>query len=111
MKFAGNSGYKVVITRDAKSQLARILRYIRQDLANEQAARSVKEDITETRTRLSHVADSLKLCDDPDLRALGYRTIHLKRHRYFMLYKIIDDIARVDGIYHDLQDYEHIIYK
>ena len=55
------------------------------------------------------MAGSLKLCDDPELQALGYRTIHLKRHRYFLLYKIIDDIVRVDGIYHDLQDYESVL--
>ena len=109
MKFAGNSEYKVVITRGAKAQLAQILRYIRQDLGNEQAAQSVKEDMTETKARLFRVASSLKLCDDPELYALGYRTIHLKSHRYFMLYKIIDDIVRVDGIYHDLQDYENIL--
>lgn len=48
------------------------------------------------------------MCDNPKLRALGYHTIHLKRHKYFMLYKIIDDMVRVDGIYHDLQDYENI---
>ncbi len=62
----------------------------------------------ETKVRLSLVADSLKLCANPKLRALGYRTILLKRHRYFMLYKIIDDMVRVDGIYHDLQDYENL---
>lgn len=59
MKFAENSEYKVVITRDAKTHLAQILRYIRQDLG-------------------------------------------------IMLYKIIDDMVRVDGICHDLQDYENL---
>lgn len=108
MKFAGNSKYKVVITRSARAQLAQILRYLRQNLSNEQAARNVKEDIEDTKLRLSCIAGSLKLCDDPELRVLGYRTIHLKRHRYFMLYKIIDNMVRVDGIYHDLQDYENI---
>lgn len=107
MKFAGNSEYKVVITRGARAQLAQILRYLRQDLGNEQAARSVKEDIEETKLRLSHVAGSLKLCDAPKLRALGYRTIHFKRHKYFMLYKIEDDKVYVIGLYHDLQDYEN----
>lgn len=107
MKSAGNSKYKVVITRSARTQLAQILRYIRQDLMNEQAARSVKEDIEDTKIRLSQVAGSFKLCDDSELRAMGYRTIHLKRHRYFMLYKVVGDIVRVDGIYHDLQDYEN----
>lgn len=106
MKFAENSRYKVVITHATKIQLAQILRYLRQDVGNEQAAQSVKDDILETKIRLSHVAGSLKLCDNPRLHALGYRTIHLKHHKYFMLYKIIDNIVRVDGIYHDLQDYE-----
>ncbi len=109
MKFTGNSKYKVIITRSAKAQFAQILRYLRQNLGNEQAAVNVKEDMEETRARLPYVAGSLKLCDDPALKALGYRTIHLKRHRYFLLYRIIDDMVRVDGIYHDLQDYENIL--
>ena len=104
MKSTESSKYKVIITRSARTQFAQILRYLRRDLGNEQAARNVKEDMEETRAKLPYVADSLKLCDD-----LGYRTIHLKRHRYFLLYKIIDDIVRVDGIYHDLQDYENIL--
>lgn len=108
MKFAGNSEYKVVITRDAKAHLAQILYYIRRDLGNEQAARNVKDDISETKTRLSHIAGSLKLCENTCLRDLGYRTIHLKHHNYFMLYRIQDSIVYVDAIYHDLQDYENI---
>lgn len=110
MKSAGNSEYKVIITHGAKAQLAHILRYLKQNLKSEQAARNVKKDMEETKDKLSHIAGSLKLCDNPKLCALGYRTIHLKHHRYFMLYKIIDDIVRVDGIYHDLQDYENILW-
>ena len=111
MTFAKNSTYKVVITRNARTQLANILRYLRRELKNEQAARSVKDDMMDTKFRLSYLANNLKLCDNPELRTLGYRTIHLKYHRYFMLYKIIDNIVRVDGIYHDLQDYENFFQK
>lgn len=107
MKSARNSEYKVIITYSAKAQLAQILRYLRQDLESEQAARSVKADMEDTKIRLSHIAGNLKLCDSPRLRALGYRTIHLKHHQYFMLYKVIDNMVRVDGIYHDLQDFEN----
>lgn len=39
MKSARNSEYKVIITCGAKAQLAQILRYLRQDLKSEQAAR------------------------------------------------------------------------
>ncbi len=107
MKSASSLEYKVIITNGAKTQLAQILRYLRQDLKSEQAARSVKADMEDTKIRLSHMAGSFKLCDNPRLNALGYRIIHLKRHQYFMLYKIVSDMVRVDGIYHDLQDYEN----
>lgn len=57
--------------------------------------------------RLSYMASGLKL-RDPRLRDLGYRTIHFKRHNYFMLYRIQDDMVYVDAIYHNLQNYENI---
>lgn len=41
---------------------------------------------------------------DTDFKVI--RVIHFKRHNYFMLYRIHDDIVYVDVIYHDLQDYE-----
>lgn len=53
------------------------------------------------------MAGSLKLCDDSKLRALGYRTIHFKHHKYFMLYRIQDGKVYVDGVYHDSLDYEN----
>lgn len=109
MKSVGNLEYKVVITPYARSQLAHILRYLRCDLKNEQAARNVKEDMENTKHRLSHVAQNLKLCEHSKLRELGYRIIHLSKHRYFMIYKVENNVARVYGIYHDLQDYENIL--
>ncbi len=66
------------------------------------------EDAEGTKLRLSRVAGSLKLCEAPKLRDLGYRTIHFKQHNYFMLYRIENNIVYVDSIYHDLQDFESI---
>ncbi|MDE7311194.1 MAG: type II toxin-antitoxin system RelE/ParE family toxin [Eubacterium sp.] len=108
MKSALNSEYKVVITHDAKAQLTQILRYLKQELGNDQAAQSMKSDMKDTKQRLSRIAGSLKLCDDAKLRSLGYRTIHFKHHRYFMLYRIEDSIVYVDAVYHDLQDFENL---
>lgn len=100
--------YKVILTHPAKVQLEHIIDYILSKYENSQEALSIMEDAEETRFRLSHVAASLKLCDDAKLHSLGYRTIHFKHHRYFMLYRIQDDIVYVDAIYHDLQDYKNI---
>ena len=102
--------FDVIFTDTAKAQIKNILDYIFYELENEQAARSVEQDMKETATRLAHVAGYLKLCDDPDLRSLEYRTIHLKHHRYFMIYKIVKTQVFIAGVYHDLQDYENIFH-
>ncbi len=109
MSWNADMDYNVILTDTAKNQFQEILDYIFFELKNVQAAYSVEQDMKETVQRLSLVAGSLKLCDDPDLRTLGYRTIHLKRHKYFMLYKIIERRAYIVGIYHDRQDYENIL--
>lgn len=109
MSWNTDTDYEVILTDAAVIQFQKILDYIFFELENVQATRSVEQDMKETLKRLSHVAGSLKLCDDPKLRNLGYRTIHLKRHKYFMLYKVIGRWVYVIGIYHDLQDYENIL--
>ena len=101
--------YEVILTYPAKAQFDHVINYILCEFESEQAALSVLNDAEDTKSRLAHVAGSLKLCDDPKLRALGYRTIHFRRHRYFMLYEVADDCAYILGIYHDLQDYENIL--
>lgn len=100
--------YEVILTDSAKAQLDHAIDYILSEFKSEQAALSVMEDADDTKNRLAHVAGNLKLCDDPGLRALGYRTIHFKHHKYFMLYRIENGKAYVDAIYHDMQDYENI---
>ena len=104
-----DTDFKVIFTDKAEIQAQQILDYLACELENVQAALSVEQNMKDIAARLSHMVNSLKLCDDADLRALGYRTIHFRRHRYFMLYEVADDCAYVLGIYHDLQDYENIL--
>ncbi|MDE7477301.1 MAG: type II toxin-antitoxin system RelE/ParE family toxin [Lachnospiraceae bacterium] len=102
-------GYKVIISDKAELQLDQFIYYILVELGNEQAAQNVLADAEETKERLANVADSLKLCDNSRLRSLGYRTIRFEHHRYFMVYRIDGNIVYVEGIYHELQDYENYI--
>ena len=74
---------------------------------NIQAAQNVLDDYDATVESLKRVAGSLKLCDNPKLRQLEYRRINFLNHRYFMMYRIIDDKVFVDNIFHELQDYEN----
>lgn len=101
--------YKVVLTSMAEMQFRDIIDYLLYELENQQAAINVVNDFDDTIVRLSHTADSLKLCDDKVLRAEGYRTIHFKKHRYLMVYTLDEDTAYIEGIYHDLQDYENAL--
>lgn len=96
--------YKVIITHLAQSQLSR---YISHQLGNKQAARAVLQDARETKAALVKSADSLPLCRDPDLKALGYHLIHFRRHRYLFLYEIREQTAYIEAVYHELQDYEN----
>lgn len=98
--------YNVRITKKALAQLEDCVAYIQHTLLNPVAADNVTLDAEKTKMELAHVAGSLKLCDHPVLRGLGYRGIKFEKHDYVMLYRIDGQTVYVDGIYHSMQDYE-----
>lgn len=99
--------YKVVITSDAEADLEGFIRYLLFEKRSEQAATNLLNDFEVTKRSLSRTAGSLKLCDNPKLKAIGYRRINFLSHRYFMLYRLKGIDAIVDNIFHELQDYEN----
>ena len=102
--------YKVVVTKDAEEDLERFIKYLIIEKESLQAAENLLNDFDATTESLKHVAGSLKLCDNPELHQLEYRRINFLNHRYFMLYRIVDDVVFVDNIFHELQDYENKMY-
>lgn len=102
--------YRVVITADAEEDLDKFIKYLLFEKENPQAAQNVLNDFDATKESLKRVAGSLKLCDNPRLRKLGYRRINFLNHRYFMMYRIEDDVVYIDNIFHELQDYESKMY-
>lgn len=101
--------YDVVLSVQAQTHFREIINYLLYELQNQQAAASIADDFDNTIARLSHVAGSLKFCNDSVLRDKGYRTIHFRKHRYLMVYTVDGDRAYVEDIYHDLQDYESVL--
>ena len=101
--------YKVVMMKGAEEDLDRFIAYLLFEKRNEQAARNLLDDFEKTKSNLSNVAGSLKLCDNPKLRELGYRRINFLMHRYFLLYRIEGNIVFIDNIFHELQDYESMM--
>ncbi|MCR4926821.1 MAG: type II toxin-antitoxin system RelE/ParE family toxin [Lachnospiraceae bacterium] len=100
--------YKVIIMPPAKRRLDMYIGYVAEELKNIQAARAISDDATETKRILSVTADSLKLCDNDILRKYGYHKIMFRKHDYVMLYRIVENMVLIDGIFHTLQDYESI---
>ncbi len=45
---------------------------------------------------------------DPALKAFGYRRKMILGTRYLCIYRIDGDTVWIDGIYHELQDYENL---
>ncbi|MBD5157548.1 MAG: type II toxin-antitoxin system RelE/ParE family toxin [Butyrivibrio sp.] len=101
--------YKVVIAESAEKELDRFVTYLLFEKKSEQAVRNLLNDFEATKISLSNVAGSLKLCDNPKLKELGYRRINFLSHRYFMLYRVEENTVYVDGIFHELQDYEKVM--
>lgn len=101
--------YRVVMMEGAEEDLDRFVVYLLFEKKNEQAARNLLDDFEKTKISLSNVAGSLKLCDNPKLKKLGYRRIDFLTHRYFMLYRIEGNTVFVDNIFHELQDYENLM--
>ena len=98
--------YKIVVTKDAEDDLDQFIKYLIFEKESMEAAQNVLNDYDATINTLKNAAGSLKLCDNPRLRQLEYRRINFLNHRYFMLYRIVDDVVYVDNIFHELQDYE-----
>ena len=97
----------VVVTEDVQNDLDRFVYYLFVEKLNRQAAKAVLDDYDETINELSNIAGSLKLLEDPELS--NYRKIRFRRHNYYLLYRIQEDIVIIDRMFHDLQDVDNIL--
>ena len=107
--------FDVFVTSDAKEDLEGfiyylLVYYLLVEKKSRQAAMNVLDDFEATKRSLATVAGSIKICDNPRLKALGYRRINFLSHRYFMLFRIEGNQVIVDHIFHELQDYERKMF-
>ena len=101
--------YKVVITINAQEDMDSIVEYMINCLCNTQAARNFLDSLNHTLDLLKSNAESYKLCSNKKLSALGYRQLNLIKTRYFLLYRVEQDIVFIDGVFHEVQDIENKI--
>lgn len=102
--------FKLIISDLAEADLEHFLDYLINQKKSYQAAQAVYSDFVRTKNRLKVVAGSLALDQDPDLQALGYHKIRFSKHAYFMLYRLEGNLAIVDRIYHESQDYKSDVW-
>ncbi|HBT96324.1 MAG TPA: type II toxin-antitoxin system RelE/ParE family toxin [Desulfobulbaceae bacterium] len=79
-------GYKLIVSRDAHEDLAGIIGYITNELANREAAASFLDEVEERYNRVINNPHIYALCNDARLERMGYRKIVIKN--YLILYRI-----------------------
>lgn len=101
--------YRVELSELASMQYDKFLEYIYFVLKNPQAASNLMRDFDDTISMLEEQADHFGYCKSERLRKSGFHKIHLRTHRYLLVYRMKDDRVIVEGMYHELQDYENTI--
>ncbi len=103
--------YKVIIMPPAKRRLDMYVYYTYGNLKEQTGGKVNSCRCERNKKRLSVIADSIKICDDPLLAQYGYRKIRFVKHKFVMIYRIESTQVIVDGIFHELQDYEGIFAR
>ena len=102
--------FNVEISELAERQYGDILSYIANQLENPQAVKNVIDDFDSTVNRLEKLADKFGFCKSERLKVLGLHKIRFEKHRYLFVYRIEgQQEVVIEGMYHELQDYENAI--
>ncbi len=101
--------FNVEISELAEIQYDNILSYISNVLNNPQALENVINDFDDTIAKLEKGADIFSFCNSKRLKEMGLHKIKLAKHRYLLVYRIVDKNVIIEGMYHELQDYENSI--
>lgn len=101
--------FNVELSELAEKQYDNILFYIANVLKNPQALESVMDDFDDTIVKLEKMADAFGYCKSKRLKGMGLHKIGFENHRYLLVYRVKGSQVIVEGIYHELQDYENTI--
>ena len=101
--------FNVELSELAETQYDNILSYISNVLKNPQAVANVMDDFDDIVGKLERMADSFGYCNSKRLKEMGLHKIKFVKHRYLFVYRIIDRKVIIEGMYHELQDYENSI--
>ncbi len=101
--------FNVEFSELAERQYDEILSYIANELKNHQALKNVIDDFDETIAKLEQMADSHGYCNSDRLKEMGLHKIRFAKHRYLFVYRVNKSQVIIEGMYHEMQDYENSI--
>ena len=101
--------FNVELSELAEKQYDKILSYIAYELKNPQALQNVMDDFDDTIAKLEEMADSFGYCNSERLKEMGLHKIVFVKHRYVFVYRVNGRSVIVEGMYHEMQDYENSI--
>lgn len=101
--------YKVVETAPASRDLAGILGYLAETLANPMAASALADEINACYDSLEQMPNLYALCQDVRLRKLGYRKVTIKN--YIMIYRVSEanQSVYILRFFYGRRDYEKLL--
>ena len=101
--------YSVEISELAEEQYDNILDYLANEKKNSQAVSGVINDFDYAVEQLERMAETFGYCQDFRLKLMGFHKLHFKNYRYLFVYRINGSRVIIEGMYHELQDYENAI--
>jgi plasmid stabilization system protein ParE len=101
--------FNVEMSELAERQYDSILSYTANKLKNPQALKNIMDDFDNTIEILGNMADSFGYCKSKRLKEMGLHKIGFAKHRYLFVYRVNNSKVIIEGMYHELQDYENSI--
>ena len=98
--------YKVFVQTDARDDLRKCIDYLLYIKKNRQAAQNLLEDFHETLGVLANIAGSVRDPESEMLNTRKLKRLNFRRHNYFLLFSVENDIVTVTNIFHFLEDFE-----
>ena len=102
------ASYDIEVTERAKDHFRGHISYIAGKLHNPDAAWKLRDALDKAVMELADHPETAPYCTDPALRSFGYRKKLIPSTRYLCVCRIENDVVWIEGIYHELQDYENV---
>lgn len=99
--------FKLVVTKDARTDLSKYLSYIKRKYKNQQALKSIRDDFYQTAASLRTLAETIQQPESERMKQKGLKRINFCAHSYFLLFRTKGNTVEIVQMFHFLEDYEN----